>query len=645
MIRFGITRCLVAMLAYSLLVSGCATTRYREAADRESYAIVGNKSPQVPNMEPEFSIDTDASWDPLAGLPLQEEPGRAYGPDENTELGFHVLSLEKALEIAVRNSRAYQNEKEILYLAALSLTLDRHRFGPRFSATASGDYARNTTVTQGASDFAGHVGAARDIAAGIDALTGTPADLLTAYADLLESGGELAGVDATQNEFSHERNVSGQTRIGMSHLLKGGGLFALSLTSNFLRFLTGDPGTATASTLAASFTQPLLQGRGSRIAAETLTQAERDVLYALRDYTRFRKVFIVRIVNSYYAVLERKDVARNNWQSYQSFQTSVKREAAHAREGRSTQADLGRLEQASLDNRNRWVASVQGYEQALDQFKIELGLPTDLKLALDDSELNELVVRGIVHPDISAEDAIEVALVSRLDYLNAREQVEDSARRVTVAADALKPGLDLILAANVDTIGQDNFQHLDFRNLDWSAGLDLDLPLDRKAERNTLRAALIDQERSVRFYTLAQDNIKLDMRSGWRNLEQAKLAYEIALNSVELNKRRVREQEVLADVGRGTAINLVDAQNDLTSAQNDLTNTLIAHTIARLEFWRDMGILYIKENGKWEEIDGDAPAASADSTPSGETSVSSDATGATDSSGSDGSPDNGGGAV
>ena len=29
---------------------------------------------------------------------------------------------------------------------------------------------------------------------------------------------------------------------------------------------------------------------------------------------------------------------------------------------------------------------------------------------------------------------------------------------------------------------------------------------------------------------------------------------------------------------------------------------LVAHTIARLQFWRDMGILYVKDNGQWEEV-------------------------------------------
>ena len=608
MTRTKLSRALCLLLISSMIHAGCATSHYKEAADKETYTILGQKSADVPNMEPEFNIDTDKEWDPLSGLPVLEDTGRPMGPPESPqETGYPVLPLEKALEIAVRNSRTYQGEKEILYLTALNLTLNRHQFGPRFSASGSADYARNTAVGSGPSDLGEHVANARGVASAVDALTGTPADLLTAYADLVEGAGALTGADGAQTLIDHDRSVSGQTQIGFSQLLKGGGLFALTLTSNFLRFVTGDPGTATASTLAASFTQPLLAGAGRDIAAESLTQAERDVLYGIRDFTQFRKEFIVRTVNSYYDVLQRKDIARNTWQSYQSFLVSVKREGALAREGRSTQENLGRLEEASLDNRGRWVASVQTYQQALDQFKIDLGLPTDVKLVLDDKELHELGERGIIHPAITDDEAIQVALASRLDFLNSHDQVDDSARRVKVAANALKPGLDLVLAADVDSIGRDNFQRLDFRSADWTAGLNVDLPLDRKAERNNLRETIIDQERSVRTYTLAEDTIKLNVRSGRRALEQAKLEFEIAQKSIELGKRRVREQELLAELGQGTAINLVDAQNDLTSAQNALTSALISHTIARLEFWRDMGILYIKENGNWEEIK-DGPA-------------------------------------
>lgn len=238
-------------LALNLGVSGCATSHYREAADRETYQIVADKSPAVPGMEPEFTLDKAQDWDPLEGLPELTNPGRPFSDDPEAETGFKVLSLEKALEIAVRNSRTYQNEKEILYLAALSLTLDRHRFGPRFSAGARGDYARDTSANVEASELAKHVGGARDVAEGIDAVAGTSADLLRAYANVVEAAGAAGGVDDTQTVIDHDRSVSGSSSIGVSQLLKGGGLIALSLSSNFLRFLTGDPGTATASTLAA----------------------------------------------------------------------------------------------------------------------------------------------------------------------------------------------------------------------------------------------------------------------------------------------------------------------------------------------------------------------------------------------------------
>ncbi len=128
------------------------------------------------------------------------------------------------------------------------------------------------------------------------------------------------------------------------------------------------------------------------------------------------------------------------------------------------------------------------------------------------------------------------------------------------------------------------------------------MPFDRKAERNAYRTALIDDERAERDLTLKSDNIKLEVRAAWRDLDQARRNYEIALQSLALNQRRVEEQDLLAELGLGTALDQVDAQNDLTQAQNNLTDALISHTLARLRFWRDMGILFIKPNGQWEEV-------------------------------------------
>jgi hypothetical protein len=70
---------------------------------------------------------------------------------------------------------------------------------------------------------------------------------------------------------------------------------------------------------------------------------------------------------------------------------------------------------------------------------------------------------------------------------------------------------------------------------------------------------------------------------------------------VKLAERRVEEQNLRADLGRANALDQVDAQNALNDSKNQRTQALVTHTIARLQFWNNMGILYIKENGQWED--------------------------------------------
>jgi outer membrane protein TolC len=175
-------------------------------------------------------------------------------------------------------------------------------------------------------------------------------------------------------------------------------------------------------------------------------------------------------------------------------------------------------------------------------------------------------------------------------------------RKVVVAANALKPQLDVLANVTIPSRGKDRLDGLDLDHSQWNAGLNVDPGLDRKAERNSYRASLIAYERAKREKDLAEDQVKLEVRDAWRSLDQAKRSYEIAIEGVKLNERRVEEQDLLAELGKATALNRVDAQNDLTQAENNRTAALVGHTIARLEFWRDMGILFIKEDGQWEEI-------------------------------------------
>ncbi len=45
----------------------------------------------------------------------------------------------------------------------------------------------------------------------------------------------------------------------------------------------------------------------------------------------------------------------------------------------------------------------------------------------------------------------------------------------------------------------------------------------------------------------------------------------------------------------------MDSQNDLILARTELVSTIVEHNVAKLEFWRDIGLLYVDDSGQWEE--------------------------------------------
>ncbi len=393
------------------------------------------------------------------------------------------------------------------------------------------------------------------------------------------------------NTFSRTQSA------GFNWLLATGARLSTDFTQDFLRIMTGNQ-SVNESDLAVSLVQPLLQGGGTTVTLEALTQEERNVLYDLRDFADFRRAFIVDLVSDYYGVLRARDLVKNNYIAYQGYVKNVEREEGFAEVGKRTQNQLGRLRQAKLISESRWIDAIRVYLARLDEFKITLGLPVDTKLVLDDRELQKLKIE---EPDITRDQSVEIALVTRPDLATASDLVADAERRIKVARNGLLPKLDVALDYNAVSDPDDTTPAINWERRRWAGSLDVDLPLDRKAERNIYRATLIEVERAKRAEDLARDRARLAIYDSWRALDQERLSFDIAEQGVALASRRLEEQLLRSELGQGEARDLVDAQEDLVDAQNQRTSTLIDHTLARLRLWRDMGILYIKPDGSWAE--------------------------------------------
>ncbi|MCP4613854.1 MAG: TolC family protein [Planctomycetes bacterium] len=456
-----------------------------------------------------------------------------------------IISLSEAVAIATKYNRNYKTRKEALYQSALDLTGTRYQYALQWFGTVDGTYTDDKS----------------------------------------------AGDDVT---------IETSTGANKTGLFLDGVLFNAGIAVDWVRFLTGDPRTTLGTILSGDVTLPLLGSGAGKVRQENLTQAERQVLYDIRSFNRYRKQFIVDIVDQYYNILERRANVTNAEDSYKRLLESKKRLEIEVGTGAKAPADVDETEQQLLEAENSVVAQQQSYEGLLDQFKVTLTLPTDADIVLDPNELIALENIGITPVNYTTEMAIETARQWRLDLANSADYVEDAERKLVLAAEGLGMQLDLTGSVDVGSPAKTKFDRLQFQKGAYSLGFEADLPFSQVSERNNYREKLLDLEQAIREYENDQDNIELSMRSALRDLRAKAEQYRIEKMALVLAQRRKDSQEMLLSIGQGETRLLLDAEGAILRAQNTVMSRLVAHAVAKLGFYRDVGILQVKPDGMWE---------------------------------------------
>ena len=532
-----------------MLVPACKTSLYKNWADREVFSLLQTKSSKIPNSGKDLLDITPPPPVLMETLVKNLKTVEFLGERAYVEKDARVIGLDEALNFAVHRNRSYLLQKEGVYLAALDLTLTRQNFSPILSGNGSSAIER-TKVTDG-----------------VNTLVNT-------------------GTLATSGE------------VGLSLLTRTGARLAADLTTDFVRFVTGglDSGN---SRMAFTLSQPLLRGAGYLAASEALTQGERGVLYNIRTFTQQRKAFAVDVATQYYRTIQSRESAKNAHLAYMSFNNVVEQQKSLVENGQGNPSSLGQLLQAQINFQRNWVSAIRNYEQAVDDLKITLGLPVTERIVLDYKDLDDL---QILTPPGSLDDALQTALTTRLDLWNSRDRVEDASRRVLIAKQETLPTLNAVVSSRVlDDPNRNDFQ-LQTGNRGATLGLNTDLNLNQKPERNVLRAALVAEQRARRELELAEEQVRNAVRTGWRDLEVARKQYEFAVRGMEISMRRIEVETAFAEEGRNTPRDLIEAQRDLNATRDLMVATRINHNLVRLQLWRDMGILFIEKDGSWVDV-------------------------------------------
>lgn len=319
--------CIVGLIALTLGMGGCSRPFWRQQADQDSYELTSEKlvdprwdlpridvepdprsrffDPYDPDCEPlppddpaaneymhlvagkrgykswhtfgeAFSIE-NPQWLNSFGLTPEQVSSAMDGQETESLPGIEGLTLIQAIELSNIHSRTYQTQIENVYLQALALTLERFQFDVRYLGFGR-EPSSNLTYTN------------------------TP------------DGTDSLGVNS---------------RFGVSQLLPGGGQWVVELANNTLWLFSGGNQSNSASVLSYSLVQPLLFGAGRKVILENLTQSERNLLYATRDLSQFRRSFFTDTVNSFLTLLQQQQRVVNQQDNLRRLQELTEMQRAN----------------------------------------------------------------------------------------------------------------------------------------------------------------------------------------------------------------------------------------------------------------------------------------------------------------------------
>jgi outer membrane protein TolC len=441
-------RRLAAILLIGLAITaGCTRAYYRRQADEEVNCIVDNKSLAVGSAPGQFRIDIDPRSrmydgsnpdcppmppdDPAShqlmqcvdckpGSPCWEHMGKTSETENPTwqdylprdDEGNVVLDLTGAVQVALFNSPEYQEQLETLYLSGLDVTFERFRFDTQFFGGSSIFYTAEGPIR-----------------------SGRPSG-----SSVLEVAPSRPG-----NRFRAEK------------LTATGGELVVGFANSLMWQFAGPDNYSSRTLVDFSLVQPLLRAGGRIRVMERLTIAERALLANVRQMEHYRRGFYLSVVTGedtgqgpnrrggffggsglegfsgvggggfgrvgqfgggfggqgfgftggagaqqaggYIGLLQTAQIIRNQYSNIAALGDSVEQLQAAYEAGRIDRFQVDLARQALYNAQSQLLNSEAIYENTLDNFKVQNGLPPSLPVEIADPLLDHF---NLLDPELAA---------------------------------------------------------------------------------------------------------------------------------------------------------------------------------------------------------------------------------------------------
>jgi len=383
----------------------------------------------------------------------------------------------------------------------------------------------------------------------------------------------------SRKRFSYGTSVTVQTNLDRRN--SNAGVFTSNLSQD--------------ADLSLSVRQPLLRGFGrennlagveaARSGEDAAMETFRDTLLEILSGTE----------RAYWEVSRLQDQLRLNQSSLKVADALLTEARERERLGIATRIEVLQAEAAKAERAEAIILTRQQLGDAYDALLLRMGvLPEDMPMETDNSLP---AVRNLQDEEPAIppfRDVLEMALANDPGLREQEARISEQEWNRIRASGNTRANLDLILSGAYlgidDRDARTAYENaLDREGHAWSVGMEFSLPWNLRAEKAALTIAEKQvQQEELRYAALKQELV-VDVRRAWRNLEALRQSIDAARLTVGLQEATFEQEKGKYEEGLSVFRDVLEVQSDLDQARVRLLQAKFSGISAEIELSRLTG--------------------------------------------------------
>ncbi len=337
-------------------------------------------------------------------------------------------------------------------------------------------------------------------------------------------------------------------------------------------------------TISIGIEQPLFRRFGREVHEAALAEGREQYEAERRHWEQQRADLVLRVVECIESLVRldaQLDLERGRAARLDSLVRLVR---LRERQGRSTLADVLRMEQSVEEARARIVELEERRETRRREFADLLGVARPPDQALEPPPRLDA-------PLPSPEAAVAIALSNRLDLAQAEADAEAARRRGRLAQRRRWPDVALSIALRRTLYDLPAASFGDDDRTDWFAGLSFDGFPWRATDRIARQQAQVDEVAADEVVAMRRDTIARQVLDALSFCRRAASEAAIAARNRELAEAHLKLARRLYETGRGDAFSLADGETRHAAALQRAVETASTERLAVYALRHTLGTL------------------------------------------------------